>query len=148
MNSGTALDLTFDHQQRRIRLLAGEIMVQTGKAGDGRPFWVETPMGSLQALGTGFSVRLAEDSALLAVEQGAVSVRPGALAQAAAVIQAGEQVRSIASGCSPLRRWTAMPWRGAMGSWWCASGAWRSCARSWGATAVACCVVIRRSPTF
>lgn len=93
MNSGTALDLTFDHQQRRIRLLAGEIMVQTGKDGAGRPFWVDTPMGSLQALGTGFSVRLAEDSALLAVEQGAVAVRPGALPQAAAVIQAGEQVR-------------------------------------------------------
>ncbi|NIE74079.1 DUF4880 domain-containing protein [Pantoea sp. Ap-967] len=93
MNSGTALDVVFDGQQRRIRLLAGEIMVQTGKHAAERPFWVETPMGSLQALGTGFSVRLADDSALLAVEQGAVAVHPGALAHAAAVIQAGEQVR-------------------------------------------------------
>jgi len=113
MNSGTALDLAFNHQQRRIRLLAGEIMVQTGKAGGDRPFWIDTPMGSLQALGTGFSVRLAEDSVLLAVEEGAVSVRPSALAQVAAVIQAGEQVRfdhQRLFAIQPLDR-DALAWR-------------------------------------
>jgi transmembrane sensor len=113
MNSGTALDLAFDSQQRGIRLLAGEIMVQTGKAGAERPFWVDTPMGSLQALGTGFSVRLADDSALLAVEEGAVSVRPAASAQAAAIIEAGEQVRFDRQrlfATQPLDR-DALAWR-------------------------------------
>ncbi len=113
MNSGTALDVAFDSQQRRIQLLAGEIMIQTGKHGAERPFWVDTPLGSLQALGTGFSVRLHEDSALLAVEEGAVAVRPSTLQQAAAVIHAGEQVRFDRQGVfatQPLDR-DALAWR-------------------------------------
>lgn len=93
MNSGTALDLAFDGQARRIRLLAGEILVQTGQDGAGRPFWVDTPLGGLQALGTRFAVRLGEGDGVLAVEQGAVAVTPLEQAQVAAVIQAGQQVR-------------------------------------------------------
>lgn len=113
MNSGTALDLAFDSQQRWIRLLAGEIMIQTGKQGTERPFWVDTPMGRLQALGTGFSVRVAESSVLLAVEEGAVAVKPSAMAQAAAVIRAGEQAQFDREGVfamQPLDR-DALAWR-------------------------------------
>lgn len=113
MNSGTALDLAFDSQQRRVKLLAGEVMIQTGKQGAERPFWVDTPLGTLQALGTGFSVRLNESSALLAVEEGAVAVRPATLARSAAVIGAGEQVRFDRQGVlatQPLDR-DALAWR-------------------------------------
>ncbi|EOG3620322.1 FecR domain-containing protein [Pseudomonas putida] len=113
MNSGSALDLAFDSQQRRINLLAGEVMIQTGKQGAERPFWVETPLGTLQALGTGFSVRLNDESALLAVEEGAVAVRPGTLLQSAAVIRAGEQVRfnrQRVFATQPLDR-DALAWR-------------------------------------
>ncbi|KIY41932.1 hypothetical protein TZ03_04265 [Pseudomonas sp. 10-1B] len=113
MNSGTALDLAFDSQQRRVRLLAGEIMIQTGKQGAERPFWVDTPMGRLQALGTGFTVRLGEDSVLLAVEEGAVAVRPSAGQQTAAVVHAGEQARFDRQGvfaAQPLDR-DALAWR-------------------------------------
>ncbi|MFK0093221.1 FecR domain-containing protein [Pseudomonas sp. NPDC090592] len=113
MNSDTALDLAFDSQQRRVKLLAGEVMIQTGKQGAERPFWVDTPQGVLQALGTAFSVRLNGDSALLAVEEGAVAVRPGTWQQPAAVIHAAEQVRFDRQGVfatQPLDR-DALAWR-------------------------------------
>jgi transmembrane sensor len=93
MNSGTALDLAFDGRERRIRLLAGEILVQTGQDGAGRPFWVDTPLAGLQALGTRFAVRLGDDDGVLAVEEGAVAVTPLKHAQAATVVPAGQQVR-------------------------------------------------------
>lgn len=93
MNSGTALDLAFDGRERRIRLRAGEILVQTGQDSAGTPFWVDTPLGALQALGTRFAIRLGEADGLLAVEQGAVAVTPLLHTQVAAVIQAGQQVR-------------------------------------------------------
>ena len=88
-------------------------MIQTGKQGAQRPFWVETPLGTLQALGTGFSVRLNDDNVFLAVEEGAVAVWPGTLQQPAAVIHAGEQVRFDRQGVfatQPLDR-DALAWR-------------------------------------
>lgn len=93
LNTDSAIDLAFDAHSRRIRLLAGEILVQTGHDVAGRGFWVDTAQGRLQALGTRFAVRLESHDALLAVQQGAVAVSPGNGEHVAGVIQAGQQVR-------------------------------------------------------
>jgi ferric-dicitrate binding protein FerR (iron transport regulator) len=60
--------------QRRIQLVAGEIFIATAKDAAQRPFFVATPHGSVQALGTRFTVRLHEQYASVGVLEGAVAV--------------------------------------------------------------------------
>lgn len=74
MGTASALDVSFNDVQRRLRLLQGEILIAT--AGDpARPFVVDTPHGQMQALGTRFAVRLRQDDTNLAVYEGAVLAR-------------------------------------------------------------------------
>lgn len=74
LNTNSAVNITYDGAQRRIELLAGEIFIATGKDAVQRPFFVDTPHGSLQALGTRFTVRLHEQYASAGVLEGAVAV--------------------------------------------------------------------------
>jgi len=91
LNTATAFNLDYGADARRLQLLAGEILVETAHEA-GRPFFVHTPQGRLQALGTRFTVRLDGEETLLAVYQGAVEVRT-AEGAASAVIKAGRQIR-------------------------------------------------------
>lgn len=90
LNALSAFNNGYNDGQRSLRLLRGEILIDT--ASDPRPFYVQTPQGQLQALGTRFSVRLEEDQTFLAVYEGAVEVSPAATNNRA-VIGAGRQVR-------------------------------------------------------
>ncbi|MCC7645714.1 sigma-70 family RNA polymerase sigma factor [Janthinobacterium sp. EB271-G4-3-1] len=74
LNTNSAVNIAYDGAQRRIELLAGEIFIATGKDAVQRPFFVGTPHGSLQALGTRFTVRLHEQYASAGVLEGAVAV--------------------------------------------------------------------------
>jgi len=56
LGTGTALDVAFSEEQRRIRLHAGEIDATVADA-PGRPFIVTTAEGHARALGTRFQVR-------------------------------------------------------------------------------------------
>lgn len=91
--SGSAIDEDFQGELRRLRLLAGEILVQT--AADPRAFVVDTPQGRLRALGTRFTARLDGSETLLAVYEGAVEIRTenGNVA----VVEAGSQRRFTAT---------------------------------------------------
>lgn len=75
LNSRSALDIDYNPEQRRLFLHSGEILVETGH-GDARPFYVDTPQGRLQALGTRFLVRREGDSTRLIVLQSAVAATP------------------------------------------------------------------------
>ncbi|WP_251373241.1 FecR domain-containing protein [Janthinobacterium sp. JC611] len=77
LNTHSAVNIAYDGAQRRIELLAGEIFIATGKEAARRPFFVDTPHGSLQALGTRFTVRLHEQYASAGVLEGAVAVLAG-----------------------------------------------------------------------
>ncbi|MGK5072514.1 FecR family protein [Janthinobacterium sp. ZB1P44] len=77
LNTDSAVNIAFDGAQRRIDLLAGEIFIATGKDAAQRPFFVGTPHGSLQALGTRFTVRLHDGYASAGVLEGAVAVLGG-----------------------------------------------------------------------
>lgn len=91
MNASTVLDIRFGSSERRLRLIAGEILVQSGQAGGGRPLLVETPHGLATALGTRFSVRLdAEGPTRVGVYEGAVRLAP-VDGQRSLVLQAGQK---------------------------------------------------------
>lgn len=92
LDTGTAVDIAFDAHARLLRLRHGQMLVETAADPQrpARPFRVTTPYGTLQALGTRFSVRLFGDDALLVVQHGAVRIStPGQQRQ----VDAGQQLR-------------------------------------------------------
>ena len=92
LNAGTALDIHFDSKQRLIRLHRGEILVQTAKDPDRRPFIVHTGNGSVRALGTRFSVRQLPEHTRVGVLQSAVEIRPLGHVDQPMRLEAGQQV--------------------------------------------------------
>lgn len=93
LNTASAVNIAFSAVERRIRLVAGEILVTThaDPSPTHRPFLVDTPHGVVRALGTRFSVRQldGEKACRVAVFQSAVEVRPQA--GPALILHAGEQ---------------------------------------------------------
>ncbi|TKJ72931.1 iron transporter [Pseudomonas sp. CFBP13508] len=90
LNTDSAVDVSFDAAQRMIHLRCGEILVQTGKLGDPRPFYVQTRDGRIQALGTRFSVHQLSSATRVGVLEDRVSVQPAQLSTAALILKAGE----------------------------------------------------------
>ena len=109
LNTSSAVNVVYDGAQRRIQLLAGEIFIATGKDAAQRPFFVDTPHGSLQALGTRFTVRLHEQYASAGVLEGAVAVLAGDGAQRL-VLHPGEGAHFDGTG---LHRQALAPYGGA-----------------------------------
>lgn len=98
LNTRSAIDVHFRQDRRLITLVRGEILVETGNDARQRPFFVDTRYGRLQALGTRFTVRQADDDVLLAVYDGQVRIEN--LAGRVALVRAGEQTRYTADGIS------------------------------------------------
>lgn len=99
LNTASAFDVDYRPGLRRVRLVAGEMLIKTA-ADAMRPFVAETCHGSLRALGTRFTVRLTEGSTFLAVYEGAVELRT-ADTRRTRVIAAGEQVGFTAADIAP-----------------------------------------------
>lgn len=97
LGSRTAVDIDYSASTRLLRLLQGEVLLDTAK--DPRPLLLDTRHGRLQALGTRFSVREGEGFIQLSVFAGAVRIEPSPV-RAAQVLQAGQQVRFSTSGIS------------------------------------------------
>ncbi len=100
LNTHSAIDVRFDEKRRLIVLQAGEILIETGHD-DARPFYVQTPDGSLRALGTRFIVKREDHATRLSVLQSAVAAQPEAQHQAQ-VVKAGQQVLMRSDGLGPL----------------------------------------------
>ncbi len=98
LNTNTALNTSLDAARRTLTLCRGEILVSTGhdtlfaSGARPRPFWVETPFGTLRALGTRFVVRIDEDHVGVSVQQGAVELHPGG-GEAQGIVEAGKSWR-------------------------------------------------------
>lgn len=75
LNTGSALSVDYRADIRLLRLIAGEILIQTAADDAGRPFCVDTRCGRMQALGTRFSVRHDEGRTRLDVFESAVEIR-------------------------------------------------------------------------
>ena len=103
LNTATAINQDYDSRERRLHLVTGEILIDTARDSQGgvgsasgvgekpRPFFVDTPHGRLQALGTRFTVRLDGEQTFLAVYEGAVETHNKSSHQT--VLQTGQQVR-------------------------------------------------------
>lgn len=103
MNTGSAVDVRFDAHTRRVRLLAGEILVETARHRQGpeapldmRPFIIETRHGAARALGTRFTVRQLGDHTQVAVLDDAVELRAAQVPGKAVIVRAGQQARLMA----------------------------------------------------
>lgn len=104
LNTASAVDVAFTATERRLTLLAGEILITTGEdpSPTPRPFIVHTAQGSLRPLGTRFTVRRLDDSTRVAVFEGAVDVRP-AQSTAGTILLAGEQMTFTAADIQPAQ---------------------------------------------
>ncbi|MDQ8023670.1 MAG: FecR domain-containing protein [Moraxellaceae bacterium] len=98
LNSDSAINVAFSAHERRLRLIAGEVLISTARDDAGRPFLVETTEGEARALGTRFTVHQQAQHTGIAVFEGAVRVTPRGAPHAALVLQAGEQARYGALG--------------------------------------------------
>ncbi|HEY0685126.1 MAG TPA: FecR domain-containing protein [Steroidobacter sp.] len=91
LNTDSAVTTDLTGARRLVHLRRGEMLIQTGAdslAGH-RPFWVRTPFGTMQALGTRFNVRLEEQSARISVQEGAVELHPAG-STASTIVRGGE----------------------------------------------------------
>ncbi|HSI27779.1 MAG: FecR domain-containing protein [Methylophilus sp.] len=89
LNANSQANVEYGWMLRRITLLAGEILLQSGHDEKQRPLVVDTLHGRLTALGTRFTVRQESGKTLLAVYQGQVAINP--TQGNAKVINAGSQ---------------------------------------------------------
>jgi transmembrane sensor len=89
LNTASALDVAFDAHQRCLIIREGEVLITTAADSAGRPFLVQTAQGTVQALGTRFSVRQQDNQAQVAVFEHQVRITP--LAGQPKVLEAGTQ---------------------------------------------------------
>jgi transmembrane sensor len=77
LNARTRIHVELDRHERHVRLTEGEAFFSVSKDAS-RPFFVETPAGTVRVTGTRFDVRSDSPAALaVAVEEGSVQVRTG-----------------------------------------------------------------------
>jgi transmembrane sensor len=77
LNTNTSVSTEFTFRRRQFRLLRGEVLISTGKDTKSpfhRPFFVNTPFGPLEALGTKFCVRIMPESARVCVLEDVVRI--------------------------------------------------------------------------
>ena len=74
LESGSAVDLQFQGQERRVHLLRGAIRVAVAKD-PSRPFYVDTPQGSIRALGTRFIVERTEGTTSVSMLESSTRVQ-------------------------------------------------------------------------
>lgn len=91
LSGNSALDLQYDSQQRRIRLLRGEVLVDVAHDSP-RPFIVATEQGEIRALGTRFVVTRTDGVTLVTMLESRVAATASSNPQALEV-NAGEQAR-------------------------------------------------------
>ncbi|MET1077774.1 MAG: FecR family protein [Pseudomonas sp.] len=103
LNSGSAVDIDYGPDLRRLQLWRGELLLFSApdRATPARPLVVDSAYGRMRAQGSRFSVREEAAATRLTVFQGAVEVRPqggGALQ----LVQAGQQLCFGPQAFAPL----------------------------------------------
>ncbi|CAD6873218.1 FecR domain-containing protein [Methylomonas fluvii] len=99
LDSGSALNVDFSVNFRRLQLVKGEIYIETAPdtVGWKRPFVVDTPEGRVLALGTRFSVSQQENRTQVTVFQDAVEIQPTDTTSAKQTLRAGQQAQFAAN---------------------------------------------------
>lgn len=92
LNTATSIDVSFDADRRSIKLIKGEVLIQTGheQFARYRSFVLTTDHGAVTALGTRFSVRHFDDYSLVTVFEHAVEIVPKQNESARLILREGE----------------------------------------------------------
>jgi transmembrane sensor len=106
LNTASAVNVHYTHQQRLLVLLQGEVLIKTAKDPNGRPFMVKSEQGLMQALGTVFNVRQKSSQTMLTVLEGKVKIQPDLTPQDAQIISAGQQSVFTESTISSIEKST------------------------------------------
>ncbi|SDY93884.1 FecR domain-containing protein [Delftia lacustris] len=102
LDTATSVDVAFDDRQRLLRLYRGRILVATGPDALGRPFSVQTPQGHVLALGTRFTVHVADDGLChVNVQEKTVRLQPLDSEATPTELQAGQHAAFSASAAQP-----------------------------------------------
>lgn len=104
LNTASALDAAFNARQRGLIIREGEALITTAADSAGRPFLVHTAHGSVQALGTRFSVRYQDNQTHVAVFQHQVRITP--FAGRPRLLEAGTQCAFDERSTGSVRRVT------------------------------------------
>ncbi|WP_244264718.1 FecR domain-containing protein [Vreelandella boliviensis] len=100
LDTDTAINISFDADQRRIHLVRGGVLITTAKTTDARVFSVLTREGLSYPLGTRFSVQQQAGSTHVAVYEGRVALeRRGS--DERTTLDAGQQAEMSASRVMP-----------------------------------------------
>lgn len=104
LNTDTRIALTFNEQLRQVQLLRGEVLLQeaTDDRVPARPLLLQLRNAHLSALGARFAVRMWDDHARVAVEQGAVRIQLGDRGDVTQLVSAGQQAVFNATGISAV----------------------------------------------
>lgn len=102
LSGNSAVDLSFNGQQRQVRLLRGEILVQVAHDAT-RPFTVVTDDGQMRALGTRFTVKREAPGTLLSMLESSVAATDASQHDDVQV-SAGQQARITPSAVKLLGR--------------------------------------------
>lgn len=92
LNTATSIDVSFDADRRSIKLIKGEVLIQTGheQSSRYRPFVLTTHHGAVTALGTRFSARRFDDYSRVSVFEHAVEIVPKLNESARLILREGE----------------------------------------------------------
>ncbi len=74
MNTASRVEVDFNHSERRIRLIEGEVLITT--AHHKTPFYITTHAGNVVPIGTRFTVRKLDAHINVAVYEGEVELQP------------------------------------------------------------------------
>lgn len=107
LTSNSAVDVKFTGQQRTVRLIRGEILIEVAHDAT-RPFVVETEQGQMRALGTRFVVDRLDHATILTMLQSRVlattAARQPLMGKTSVVeVVAGEQVRLGNDGIGQIK---------------------------------------------
>ncbi len=102
LNSGSAVNILFSASERRIHLLEGEVLLNSGHDAAQRPLIVETAAGEIQALGTRFSVYQRTGGSQVELFEGELELRPRSASPLR--LQAGQSRWFSATGFGELTR--------------------------------------------
>lgn len=105
LDSGSALNVEFSPNLRRLQLVAGEIYIETAKDNSGwhRPLVVDTLEGRVMALGTRFSVSQKADYSQVAVFADTVEIQPADPSTPKQRLHAGQQTQFAANRVQPIQ---------------------------------------------
>lgn len=93
LDTNSAVDVRYSKQLREIKVLRGQILIETAQDNLARPFIVHTRQGSIRALGTRFLVHSECRETHVDVLQHAVEVRPAEHPEQATRVASGQRLR-------------------------------------------------------